>query len=521
MLSAVGCTQAVLQDGQLSIVSRLQHLQTALWHKLETLKEAVEEVSHEVDDSDNGGKRGKLRDIKRDVESLVGLQKNLNEQVEKLKKDVLEETDTLKKSQSEFVTKLSTVLRKIEPLNESIDLLKRAVEEVKYFDERNAKKLVEGQESLSRKLALIEDDINIRLGSIERDVNKLSECPDFPEVKFPDIDSMKADLKNISSEVNNIKTKLAATISAALGTMESNILLKQNEVIQKLTENNEKLVTKINSLQNKQSELSSSISKARDSVNANIQVLMNNMNSIMPQISNLPEIKRQLEDISNQVLPTLDAAVQENRREIWKVDDSVSVLKDSQLALTASQGQSFAKMSDIEGKLEKLAGKIGSCSEQSGCRDDEVLIRGKCRRCANGYKAHKNLRCFRYSSEKKKFNEAKRSCEADSASLITWDKDNQDLISQLLTSSGSFQVWVQNQNQPLANDDSDEDDEDDGDDDDDSFNSGSPEISGVRRCPAAVIRRGSLRFSNKPCNSERNFICLAAVPVELGPEKVK
>ncbi|KAF0294022.1 hypothetical protein FJT64_000789 [Amphibalanus amphitrite] len=67
VLRAVGCTQAVLRDGQQTILGRLQHLQTALWQKVETLKDAVKDIRQEVD---GGGKKGALDDIQRGVDDL-------------------------------------------------------------------------------------------------------------------------------------------------------------------------------------------------------------------------------------------------------------------------------------------------------------------------------------------------------------------------------------------------------------------------------------------------------------------
>ena len=103
VLSAVGCTQALLRDGQLSIVNRLAQLQTALWRKLETLKEAVGGDTYVPDDS---WKKDTLEDIKRSVDRLVRWKRNEDAFLKDFRKDVLAQTGMLKAGQRDINYKL-------------------------------------------------------------------------------------------------------------------------------------------------------------------------------------------------------------------------------------------------------------------------------------------------------------------------------------------------------------------------------------------------------------------------------
>ena len=129
VLRAVGCTQAVLRDGQFALLSRLEHLQTALWHKVETLKQAIEgrpnawdkeESSWNWDKDESSWKQDTLEDIKKAVEGLVRWKRREDDFLKKFRYDVLDDLRTLKRSQYYILYKLYWIKKDVVRLSKKV-----------------------------------------------------------------------------------------------------------------------------------------------------------------------------------------------------------------------------------------------------------------------------------------------------------------------------------------------------------------------------------------------------------------
>ncbi|KAF0294023.1 C-type lectin domain family 17, member A [Amphibalanus amphitrite] len=121
VLRAVGCTQAVLRDGQQTILGRLQHLQTALWQKVETLKELIEEDSGNGKDrwvvGDDPWKLDALEEIQRGVRDLVSWKKKEDGYLREFRQEVLSDTSMLKRGQRYILYKLYSLYGEVRSLS--------------------------------------------------------------------------------------------------------------------------------------------------------------------------------------------------------------------------------------------------------------------------------------------------------------------------------------------------------------------------------------------------------------------